>query len=80
MSIPKNIKWVGVDVILCLTDQIEPPTALREISGTYWLIYVSLAIVSRLTRIIRSIDPTVENFQVNDPDLWSSPAEMKITI
>ena len=42
---------------------------LREISGTYWLIYVSLAIVSRLTRIIRSIDPTVAYFQVNDPDL-----------
>ena len=44
---------------------------LREISGTYWLIYVSLAVVSRLTRIIRSIDPTVVNFQVNDPDLWN---------
>ena len=28
-----------------------------------------MAIVSRLTRIIRSIDPTVANFQVNDPDL-----------
>ena len=45
--------------------------SLREISGTYWLIYVSLAIVSRSTRIIRSIDPTVANFQVNDPDLWN---------
>ena len=45
--------------------------ALREISGTYWLICVSLAIVSRLTRIIRSIDPTVANFQVNDLDLWN---------
>ena len=43
--------------------------SLREISGTYWLTWVSLAIVSRLTRIIRSIDPTVTNFQVNDPDL-----------
>ena len=42
---------------------------LREISGTYWLTYVSLAIVSRRPRIIRSIDPTVANFQVNDPDL-----------
>ena len=30
---------------------------------------MSLAIVSRLTRIIRSIDQTVANFQVNDPDL-----------
>ena len=43
----------------------------QEISGTYWLIYVSLAIVSRLTRIIRSIDPTVTNFQVNDQYLWN---------
>ena len=43
--------------------------ALREISGTYWLTWVSLAIVSRLTRIISSIDPTVANFQVNDPIL-----------
>ena len=32
---------------------------------------MSLAIVSRLTRIIRSIDPIVANFQVNDPDLWN---------
>ena len=44
--------------------------ALREISGTYWLTWVSLATVSRRPRIIRSIDPTVANFQVNDPDLW----------
>ena len=43
--------------------------ALREIGDTYSLTWVSLAIVSRLTRIIRSIDPTVANFQVNDPDL-----------
>ena len=43
--------------------------SLREISGTYWLTWVSQAIVSRLTQIIRSIDPTVANFQVNDPDL-----------
>ena len=44
-------------------------STLREISGTFWLTWVRLAIVSRLTRIIRSIDPTVANFQVNDPDL-----------
>ena len=44
-------------------------TTLREISGTYCLTWVSLAIVSRRPRIIRSIDPTVANFQVNDPDL-----------
>ena len=31
--------------------------------------WVSLSIVSRLTRIIRSIDPTGANFQVNDPVL-----------
>ena len=49
--------------------QLTSMHSLREISGTYSLIYVSLAIVSRLTRIIRSIDPTVANFQVNDPDL-----------
>ena len=42
---------------------------LREISGTCWLTWVSQALVSRLTRIISSIDPTVANFQVNDPDL-----------
>ena len=30
---------------------------------------MSLAIVSRRPRIIRSIDSTVANFQVNDPDL-----------
>ena len=30
---------------------------------------MSLAIVSRLTQIIRSIDPTVANFQVNGQDL-----------
>ena len=47
---------------------LSKPT-LREISGTCWLTWVSLAIVSRLSRIIRSIDQTVENFQVNDPDL-----------
>ena len=35
----------------------------------YLLTCVSLAIVSRLTQIIRSIDPTVANFQVNDQDL-----------
>ena len=29
---------------------------------------MSLAIVSRRPRIIRSIDPTVANFQINDPD------------
>ena len=42
---------------------------LREISGAYWLTWVSLAIVSRRPRIIKSIDPTVANFQVNDPNL-----------
>ena len=42
---------------------------LSDLSGTYWLTWESLAIVSRLTRIIRSIDPTVENLQVNDIDL-----------
>ena len=50
-------------------DHVKSDNTLREISGTYWLTWVSLAIVSRLTRIIRSIDPTVANFQVNDPDL-----------
>ena len=36
---------------------------------TCWLTWVSLAIVSRHPQIIRSIDTTVANFQVNDPDL-----------
>ena len=63
---------IDLSVIAIRFAVIVPTTALREISGSYWLIYVSLAIVFRLTRIIRSIDPTVENFQVNDPDLWES--------
>ena len=44
---------------------------LRGISGTYWLTYVSLTIVSRRPRIVGSIDLTVANFPVNDPDLWN---------
>ena len=59
---------VGIATVMNLSKAFDC-VSLREISGTYWLTWVSLAIVSRLTRIIWSIDPTVANFQVSDPDL-----------
>ena len=70
---PFEIQTIQPKKYLTFTNELENnghmlPT-LIEIWGTYWLTWVSLAIVSRHRRIIRSIDPTVGNFQVNDPDL-----------
>ena len=59
------------NVVVIYLDFANPliQSTLREISGTYWLTWVRMAIGSRRPQIISSIDPTVANFQVNDPDL-----------